>query len=72
LLDLRPDGFAIHQKSKRLAILEFTRDMDSLDDWEARKDAEKRARYAPVLDFFTPADLEKNPQGDGEASFRGS
>jgi hypothetical protein len=26
--------------------------MDSLDDWEAKKDAKKRARYAPVLDFF--------------------
>ena len=41
----------IHQKSKRVAILEFTRAMDS-DDWETKKDAEKRARYAPVLDFF--------------------
>jgi len=26
--------------------------MDSSDDWETKKDAEKRARYAPVLDFF--------------------
>jgi len=26
--------------------------MDSSVDWEAKKDAEKRARYAPVLDFF--------------------
>jgi hypothetical protein len=33
-LDLRPDGYAVHQKSKRLAILEFTRAMDSSDDWE--------------------------------------
>jgi hypothetical protein len=51
-LDLRPDGFAVHQKSKRVAILEFTRAMDSSVDWEEKKDAEKRARYAPVLDFF--------------------
>jgi len=51
-LDLRPDGFAVHQKSKRAAILEFTRAMDSSVDWEEKKDAEKRARYAPVLDFF--------------------
>jgi hypothetical protein len=29
ITDLRPDGYAIHQKSKRLAILEFTRAMDS-------------------------------------------
>jgi hypothetical protein len=26
--------------------------MDSSDDWEAKKDAEKRARYAPVLEFL--------------------
>jgi hypothetical protein len=39
-------------KSKRVAILEFTRAMDSSADWETKKDAEKRARYAPVLDFF--------------------
>ena len=51
-LDLRPDGYAVHRKSKRLAILEFTRAMDSSDDWELQKDAEKRKRYAPVLEFF--------------------
>jgi hypothetical protein len=51
-LDLRPDVYAIHQKSKRLAILEFTRDMDSAEDWEEKKDAEKRSRYAPVFEFF--------------------
>jgi hypothetical protein len=51
-LDLRSDGYAVHQKSKRLAILEFTRAMDSSDDWELQKDAEKRKRYAPVLEFF--------------------
>jgi hypothetical protein len=51
-LDLRPDGFVFHQKSKRVAILEFTRAMDSSEDWETKKDPEKRARYAPVLDFF--------------------
>ena len=51
-LDLRPDGYAVHQKSKRLAILEFTRAMDSSEDWERKKDAEKRKRYAPALEFF--------------------
>ena len=40
------------QESKRLAILEFTRAMDSSDEWELQKDAEKRKRYAPVLEFF--------------------
>ena len=35
-----------------MTILEFTRAIDSSVDWETKKDAEKRARYAPVLDFF--------------------
>jgi hypothetical protein len=26
--------------------------MDSSDDWEVKKDAEKRKRYSPVLEFF--------------------
>ena len=52
LLDLRPDSYAIHQKGKRLAILEFTRAMDSSEDWEEKKDAEKRSRYAPVLEIL--------------------
>ena len=25
---------------------------EASEDWETNKDAEKRARYAPVLDFF--------------------
>ena len=36
-LDLRPDGFALHQKSKRVAILEFTRAMDSSVTGKQRK-----------------------------------
>ena len=39
-LDLCPDGYALHHKSKRLTILEFTRAMDSSEDWEEKKDAE--------------------------------
>ena len=39
-LDLHPDGYAIHLKSKRLAILELgTRAMDYSEDWEEKKDA---------------------------------
>jgi hypothetical protein len=49
---LEKPRYAIHQTSKRLAILEFTRDMDSSEDWEEKKDAEKRSRYVPVLEFF--------------------
>ena len=53
-LDLRPDGYAIHQKSKRLANLECTRAMNSSEDWEEKKDAEKRSRYAPGWNASTP------------------
>ena len=55
-LDLRPDGYALHHKSKRLSILEFTRAMDSSEDREEKKDqaAEKRNRYTPVLEFSAP------------------
>jgi hypothetical protein len=42
-LDLRPDRYALHHLSKHLAILEFTRAMDSSEDWEEKKDAEKRS-----------------------------
>ena len=35
-----------------MAILEFTRAMDLSEDWELKKDAEKRNIYAPVLEFF--------------------
>jgi hypothetical protein len=51
-LDLRPDDDAFHQKRKRVVILEFTRAMDSSEDWETEKDAETWVRYAPVLEFF--------------------
>jgi hypothetical protein len=52
-LNLRPDGFALNVKKQEIAILEFTRAMDTDVQWEVRKDAEKRHRYAPVLDFFS-------------------
>jgi hypothetical protein len=66
-LDLRPDGFALHQKSQRFAILEFTRAMDASEEWEEKKFAEKRSRYAPfwissilkALDITSRVNLEK-------------
>ncbi len=45
----KPDGYNFYQKSQRLAILEFFRAMDSSEDWEEKKDAEKGNRYAPVF-----------------------
>ena len=59
-VDLRPDGHAIHDHKKIVSLLEFTRAMDTDDDWEARKDQEKRVRYAPALAFF-----DQLPNKDG-------
>ena len=35
-----------------ISLLEFSRAMDTEDNWEARTDHEKRTRYAPALAFF--------------------
>jgi len=44
-----PPPRRLRQERKRLAILEFTRAMDSS---EAEKKDAQRSRYAPVLEFF--------------------
>ena len=44
LSELRPDGFALNVKKQEIAILEFTRAMDTDVQWAVRKDAEKRRR----------------------------
>ena len=36
-LNLRPDGFALNVKKQEIALLEFTRAMDTDVQWEARK-----------------------------------
>ena len=51
-IDLRPDGYAVNDEKRIVSLLEFTRAMDTDDLWEARKDHEKRVRYAPALAFF--------------------
>jgi hypothetical protein len=53
-LDFRPDGYALHHESKHLAILEFTCAMDSSEDWEEKKDAEKGADTHPFWSSSTP------------------
>ena len=35
-----------------ISLLEFSRAMDTEDNLEARKDKEKRIRYAPAIAFF--------------------
>ena len=41
-LDLRPDGYALHHKSKRLSILEFNRAVDSSEDWGRKEGCRKK------------------------------
>ena len=50
--DLRPDGYAVNDEKQIISLQEFSRAMDTEDNWEARKDYEKRIRYAPALAFF--------------------
>ena len=50
--DLRPDGYAINDDERTISLMEFSRAMDTEDYWEARKDQEKKLRYAPAITFF--------------------
>ena len=50
--DLRPDGYAINDDKRIISLMEFSRAMDTEDNWEARKDQEKKLRYAPAIAFF--------------------
>ena len=50
--DLRPDGYAINDDKRIISLMEFSRAMDTEDYWEARKDQEKKLRYAPAITFF--------------------
>jgi hypothetical protein len=48
----RPDGIAIGKKNRTLLMLEFTRGSDYGDDFVARIESAKTARYARVLDVM--------------------
>ena len=50
--ELRPDGYAVNDGKRIISLLEFSRAMDTEDNWEAHKDQEKITRYAPAIAFF--------------------
>ena len=50
--ELRPDGYAVNDGKRIISLLEFSRAMDTEDNWEAHKDQEKIIRYAPAIAFF--------------------
>ena len=51
-LRLRPDGLALCPSSKTVCVLEFTRAMDTQQDWERKKEKDKLDRYEYLLDFI--------------------
>jgi len=53
-LNLRPDGFALNVKKQEIAILEFTRAMDTDVQREVRKDAVKRPGTPLSLTSLVP------------------
>jgi len=48
----RPDGLAFDKENKLCVFLEFTRAMDTDEDWAIRKEGEKNGRYGTHLGFF--------------------
>ena len=49
---LRPDGLAFGMEEKLCVFLEYTRTMDTNEDWAERKEQEKNDRYISLLGFI--------------------
>ena len=45
----RPDGLAFDTEKKLCVLLEYTRAMDTVEDWAERKEQEKNERYGPTM-----------------------
>ena len=50
---LRPDGLAFDMKEKLCVFLEYTRTMDTNEDWAEKKEQEKNDRYSFLLGFIS-------------------
>jgi len=48
----RPDGLAFDKEEKLCVFLEYTRAMDTTEDWAERKEQEKNDRYSSLLGFI--------------------
>jgi len=48
----RPDGLAFDKEKKLCELLEFTRAMDTNEDWAEKKEREKNERYGPLIGFI--------------------
>ena len=49
---LRPAGLAFDMEEKLCVFLEYTRAMDTNEDWEEKKELEKNDRYSSLLGFI--------------------
>jgi len=48
----RPDGLAFDKEEKFCVLLEYTRAMDTNEDWAEKKEQEKNDRYSSLLGFI--------------------
>jgi len=48
----RPDGLAFDKEKKLCVFLEYTRAMDTNEDWAKKKEQEKNDRYSSHLGFI--------------------
>ena len=49
----RPDGLAFDKEKKSCVLLEYTRAMDTNEDWAEKKEQEKNDRYSSHLGFIS-------------------
>jgi len=52
LIALRPDGLAFDMEEKLCVLLDYTRAMDTNEDWAEEKEQEKNDRYSSLLGFI--------------------
>ena len=48
----RPDGLAFDNEKKLCVLMEYTRAMNTNEDWAERKEQEKNDRYGSLLGFI--------------------
>ena len=65
-LNKRPDGIALMRSEKRVVLLEFTRAMDTNEDFQSITEKRKTARYALHCEFIASV-LNSSMSSDHDA-----
>ena len=60
---LRPDGLAFDKEKKLCVFLEYTRAMDTNEDWAEKKELEKMTDIAPIQALLTISVTERRAAG---------